>query len=89
MTVFEIGTAYVGAGESSSWFIHGFNENQWVGFSIVVFPAGCVDIRDGQAVLTQGASSEHVDGTKAYTVKIQNTGIDCIGARILAQVDSL
>jgi hypothetical protein len=92
MAVRNIGSDTIAKNSSTSWFIHGFNANESVVFSIVVYPGtgDGVLYPKGHATLTQGESFQHVDGTKAYKIYIRNNAPfnSCI-VRILAQVESL
>ncbi|WP_328413896.1 hypothetical protein OG542_26245 [Streptomyces violaceus] len=92
MAVFDIGSATVSANGSLDWFIHGFTNKQAVAFSIVVFPGTGpgVPFPKAHATLRQGESFQHVDGTKAYKVYIQNHApFNTCNLRLLAQVESL
>ena len=91
MAVYDIAWDAIAPGSRSSWFIHGFNANQAVTLSIVVFGGpGPVFKSVGHATLTQGESMEHVDGTKAYKIHIQNNSANTTtDVHILAQVESL
>lgn len=90
MAVFDIGWDTIAANGSTSWFIHGFNAKQSVAFSIVVFPGTGVPFPAGHATLTQGESFQHVDGTQAYKIYMQNNApFNSCNVHILAQVESL
>lgn len=89
MALWDVGTAYLASNESTEWFVHGFSDRDWVAFSVSALHAGCESVPDARATLTQGRSSEHVDGTQGYTVTIQNTGIDCVRVRLIANIESL
>jgi hypothetical protein len=82
----------IAANGSTSWFIHGFTDREAVSFSIVVFPGSGPGVPNpaGHAVLTQGESFQHVDGTKAYKVYIQNKApFNSCTIHLLAQVESI
>ena len=82
----------IAANGSTSWFIHGFTDREAVNFSIVVFPGTGPGVPNpvGHAVLTQGESFQHVDGTKAYKVYIQNKApFNSCTIHLLAQVESI
>lgn len=92
MAVRDIGWTTIGANQSMNWFIHGFNANESVVFSIVVFPGSGPGVPNplGHATLTQGESFEHVDGTKAYKIYISNNApFNSCNVHVLAQVESL
>ena len=92
MAVRDIGWAAIAANQSFQWFIHGFTATESVIFSIVVFPGTGAGVRfpAAHATLTQGESFEHVDGTKAYKVYIQNNApFNSCDVHLLAQVESL
>ncbi|PEU23766.1 hypothetical protein [Bacillus wiedmannii] len=92
MAVRDIGWDTIAANQSTSWFIHGFNANESVVFSIVVFPGSGSGVPNplGHATLTQGESFQHVDGTKAYKIYIRNNApFNSCNVHILAQVESL
>jgi hypothetical protein len=92
MTVFDMGWDTIAANGSVSWFLHGFGATEAVSFSISVFPgtgAG-VPFPQAHATLTQGESFEHVDGTKAYKIYIQNNApFNSCNVHILAQSETL
>jgi hypothetical protein len=82
----------VAANSSTNWFIHGFTNKEAVAFSIVVFPGTGAGVPNpvAHATLTQGESFQHVDGTKAYKIYIQNNApFNSCDFRVLAMVDSL
>lgn len=80
----------VAANSSTSWFIHGFGNNEAVTFSIAVFPGLGVSNPVGHATLTQGESFQHVDGTKAYKFSIQNNApFNSCDFHVMAIVESL
>jgi hypothetical protein len=92
MAVRDIGWDTIAAGGSTNWFVHGFTSNESVTFSIVVFPGQGAGVLfpAGHATLTQGESFQHVDGTKAYKIYIQNNApFNSCDVHILAQVQSL
>ncbi|MBH0779426.1 hypothetical protein [Nocardia bovistercoris] len=92
MAARSIGWDTVAANGSTSWFIHGFTNNEAVSFSIAVFPGTGAGVPNpvGHAVLTQGESFQHVDGTKAYKIYIQNKApFNTCNVHILAQVESI
>lgn len=94
MAVRDIGWGTIAANKSNNWFIHGFNSNESVIFSIVVFPGPGPDVstvnEKAHATLTQGESFQHVDGTKAYKIYIRNNApFNSCNVHILAQVESL
>ncbi|MFC9324160.1 hypothetical protein [Kitasatospora sp. NPDC057015] len=92
MAIIDEGWDTIAANGSTSWFIHGFNANQSVMFSIVVFPGSGPGVLNPQAhaTLTQGESFEHVDGTKAYKIYMQNNApFNSCNVHVLAQVESL
>jgi len=93
MAVRDIGWDTIAAGGSTNWFIHGFASNESVVFSIVVFPGEAlpgVPFPAAHATLAQGESFEHVDGTKAYKIYIQNhASFNACDVHILAQVEAL
>ncbi|MEY9979600.1 leucine-rich repeat domain-containing protein [Lysinibacillus sp. RC79] len=70
--------------DSANW---GLN---YIGNGPVVFPGAGVLNPVGHATLTQGESFEHVDGTKAYKIKIMNNApFNSCNVHILAQVETL
>lgn len=92
MSVVDIGWTTVGANESTGWFNHGWNSNQSVVYSIIVFPGEGEGVPNpvAHATLTQGESFQHVDGTTAYKFYIQNNApFNSCNVHVLAQVDSL
>ncbi|MEU8541043.1 hypothetical protein AB0C52_13815 [Streptomyces sp. NPDC048717] len=92
MAVYDIGWVTIAANGSYPWFIHGFGANDAVVFSIVVFPGTGPGVLYpvGHATLTQGESFEHVDGTKAYKVYIQNNApFNTCDVHLLAMVETL
>lgn len=92
MAVRDIGWVTIASNSSTSWFVHGFTNNEAVAFSIVVFPGSGPGVPNpsGHATLTQGESFQHVDGTFAYKIYIQNNApFNSCDVHILAQVDSL
>jgi hypothetical protein len=92
MAVEDFGYVAIAANSSFQWFIHGFTTAQAVSFSIVVLPGSGdgVPYPLGHATLTQGEAWQHVDGTQAYKVYIQNNAsFNSCSVRLLAQVDSL
>ncbi len=90
MSVVDIGWATVAANSSFEWFNHGWNSNQSVVYSIIVFPGTGVPNPVGHATLTQGESFQHVDGTKAYKFYIRNNApFNSCDVHVLAQVGSL
>jgi hypothetical protein len=75
--------------QSASWFIHGFEKHEAVSFSIVVRPGSGARPPVAHAVLTQGDSYQHVDGTQAYKINIQNKApFNWIWYDLLALVES-
>jgi hypothetical protein len=90
MAVEDMGWDTLAANGSTSWFIHGFTSSESVVFSIVVFGGTGFPTPLGHATLTQGESFEHVDGTKAYKIYLQNNApFNSCDVHILAQVESL
>ncbi|MFF9029393.1 hypothetical protein [Streptomyces iakyrus] len=90
MAVLDVAWVTIAPNGSHSWFHHGFTAKQSVNFSIVVFGVGGFPTPLGKATLTQGEAYEHVDGTKAYKVYIQNnSAFNPVNVHILAQVESL
>ena len=90
MAVRDYGWDTIAANGSTNWFMHGFGAQESVVFSIVVFPGTGVPFPKAHATLTQGESFEHVDGTKAYKIYIQNNApFNSCNIHMLAQVESL
>jgi hypothetical protein len=90
MAVRDLGWDTIAANGSTSWFIHGWGSNESVVFSIVVFPGTGVSNPVGHATLTQGESFQHVDGTKAYKIYMQNNApFNSCNVHVLAQVETL
>jgi hypothetical protein len=92
MAVRDIGWISIAPNASFNWFIHGFTAKECVVFSIVVFPGTGpgVPFPQAHATLTQGESFEHVDGTKAYKIYIQNNApFNSCNVHVLVQVESL
>jgi hypothetical protein len=91
MAVIDMGWDTIAANGSTSWFMHGWAAEESVVFSIVVFPGeGPVFTPTAHATLTQGESFQHVDGTKAYKIYIQNHApFNAVNVHVLAQVESL
>ncbi|MFE6098868.1 hypothetical protein ACFVQ4_02775 [Streptomyces laurentii] len=82
----------VAANSSTNWFIHGYSATEAVVFSIVVFPGTGegVPYPVAHATLTQGESFQHVDGTQAYKIYIQNNApFNSCDFHVLAIVESL
>jgi hypothetical protein len=91
MAVVDIGWETIAANGSVAWFNHGWNAQQSVVYSIVVFPGTGegVPFPLAHATLTQGESFQHVDGTKAYKFYIQNNApFNSCNVHVLAQVES-
>jgi hypothetical protein len=92
MAVYDEGWDTIAANGSTNWFIHGFSSQESVVFSIVVFPGTGEGVLYpvAHATLTQGESFEHVDGTKAYKIYMQNNApFNSCDVHVLAQVESL
>ncbi len=92
MAVLDIGWATIAANSSLSWFNHGFNNNDAVTYSIVVFAASAPGVPNpaAHATLTQGETFRHVDGTVARKFYIQNNApFNPCDVHVLAQVESL
>ncbi|MFD7936628.1 hypothetical protein ACFV4T_19205 [Streptomyces sp. NPDC059755] len=90
MAVLDVGWLTIGPNGSGSWFNHGYTAQDSVHYSIVVFGVGGFPAPLGKATLTQGEAYEHVDGTKAYKVYVQNNApSNSVNVHILAQVESL
>ncbi|MGW1987783.1 hypothetical protein ACWCPJ_35915 [Streptomyces collinus] len=82
----------IAANQSINWFLHGFGADEAVTFSIAVFPGTGEGVLTptAHATLTQGESFEHVDGTKAYKIYIQNNApFNSCDVHVLAIVESL
>lgn len=91
MDIFDIASVAIAANQSFSLFIHGFTAKQSVVFSIIVFPGtgDGVPFPVGHATLTQGEAFQHVDGTQAYKVLIQNNApFNSCDVHLVAQVGS-
>lgn len=91
MTVWDFGWTTIAANGSHNWFCHGFSATQAVSFTTVVFPGtGEVQNPVAHATLTQGESFQHVDGTQAYKIYLQNNApFNSVDVHVLAMVDSL
>ncbi|MFF4052970.1 hypothetical protein ACOAKG_42955 [Streptomyces sp. JL3001] len=90
MAVRDVGWATIGPNGSYSWFVHGYTAKESVNYSIVVFGVGGFPTPLGKATLTQGETYEHVDGTKAHKVYVQNNApFHSVNVHLLAQVESL
>jgi hypothetical protein len=64
---------YIGPGASVSVYIHGYSANETVVYSAVVYPLeGDAYIPLGHVNLTQTEVYQHVDGTVAHKVYVQN-----------------
>ncbi|MCC3773292.1 hypothetical protein [Streptomyces sp. UNOB3_S3] len=92
MAVIDLGWDTIAANSSTNWFVHGWSQNESVVFSIVVFPGTGEGVPNplGHATLTQGESFQHVDGTSAYKIYMQNNApFNSCSVHVLAQVESL
>jgi hypothetical protein len=90
MAVRDEGWVTIGPNSSTGWFIHGYTAKESVNYSIVVFGVGGFPPPLAHATLTQGESFEHVDGTKAYKVYIQNNApFNSVDVHLISQVESL
>jgi hypothetical protein len=92
MPVQDLGWDTIAANGSTNWFIHGFGSNEAVVFSIVVFPGTGPGVLYpvGHATLTQGESFQHVDGTQAYKIYMQNNApFNTCDVHVLAIVEDL
>jgi hypothetical protein len=92
MAVRDIGWVTIAANSSTSWFIHGWTSNEAVTYSIVVFPGSGPGVLSpaAHATLTQGEHFQHVDGTFAQKVYIQNNAtFNSCDVHLIAQVESL
>lgn len=92
MAVLDIYRTGIAANSNWSLFVHGFTDREAVTFSIVVSPGSGPGVLypAGHATLTQGESFQHVDGTSAYKIYVQNNApFNSCGVHVLAQVDSL
>jgi hypothetical protein len=90
MAAINIGTWTIAANSGFELFIHGWSPSQTVLYSIIPFPGSGVPNPVGRATLTQGRHSQHVTGTFAHTIHIQNNApFNTCNARVIAQVESL
>jgi hypothetical protein len=92
MSVVDIGWTTIAANAGMEWFIHGWNNNQAVTYSLVVFPGSGEGVPNpaGHATLTQGEYFLHVDGTFAQKVRIQNNApFNSCDVHLIAIVESL
>ena len=92
MAIRDEGWATVAANSSLEWFIHGYTATEAVTFSIVVFPGTGPGVINplAHATLTQGEYFQHVDGTFAQKIHIQNNApFNSCDVHLLSRVDSL
>jgi hypothetical protein len=88
----DFGWTTIAANAGTDWFIHGWGEGDVVTYGIVVIPGSGDGVPNplGAATLTQGQFFQHVDGTYAQLVHIQNNApFNSCSVRLIAQYDSL
>jgi hypothetical protein len=88
----DYGWVTLAANSGTDWFIHGWSENDAMTYSIVVVPGSGEGVPNplGAATLTQGQYWQHVDGTFAQTVHIQNNApFNSCSVRLLSVYDSV
>ena len=71
MDIIYLGTIYIDAGASTSWFIHGFDQSHTVTFAITIDYGG-IGASVGPLNFSQGEHYKHVDGTYAQKIYFTN-----------------
>jgi hypothetical protein len=92
MAVMDIFSTSIAANSSWSLFDHGFAANQAVTYSIIVFPGEGQGVLNpaAHATLTQGETFQHVDGTVARKIYVQNNApFNSVDVHVIAIVESL
>lgn len=78
--------SYIAPNTSQYVFIHGYNDREFVSYSMIVNKVDIPSLGDGRALLSVGETIRwSVDGTVARIVTVANTGEKPIEALILAQ----
>lgn len=81
--------SYIAPGFSHGVFLHGYNDREFISYSMIVNKVDIPSLGDGRAQLTVGETIRwSVDGTVARIVSVNNTGDQPIEALILAQSES-
>lgn len=92
MAVYDVGWTTIDANSNTQWFIHGWNDKEAVTYSICVFGAPAPGVLNplGKATITQVQYMQHVDGTFAQLLSIQNNApFNPVDVHLLAQYESL
>jgi hypothetical protein len=81
--------SYIAPGVSQGVFLHGYNDREFVSYSMIVNKVDVPSLGDGRAQLTVGETIRwSVDGSVARIVSVNNTGDQPVEALILDQRES-